>query len=80
MEQTGIIEIDESKVIRRRYKIRAVGNRSRSLETTIPREAFEREARQRGMSVRDAIEKLDAIWGYNDFPGLYLSFAQKEKK
>ena len=80
MEQKGKIEIDESKVIRRRYKIRTVGNRSRSIETTIPREAFEREARQRGMSVSDAIEKLDAVWGYNNFPGLYLSFEEKEKK
>ena len=75
MEQ---IELDDNKVIKKRYRIRRTGQLGGSLETTIPREAFEREARRLGMGVEEAVSKLDAVWRFNNFHGLHLSFEKKE--
>ena len=73
------IEIDDKKVIIKRYKIRSTGKQGSTLETSIPREAFEREARRLGLTVEKALKKLEAVWRYNSFRGLHLSFEPKEK-
>ena len=46
------IELDDKKVVIRKYKVRRTGSRGRTLETSIPREAFEREARRLGFLQR----------------------------
>lgn len=74
MEQ---IILKDEEVIKRRYKIRRTGKEGSSLETCIPREAFEREARRQGYQPEDAIEKLEAVWRFNNFRGLHLSFEPK---
>jgi len=71
--------LDDKNVLKRCYKIRRTGNAGSSLETTIPREVFEREARRLGMTYDDAIKNLVAVWRFNDFRGLHLSFEAKEK-
>ena len=68
------IQLKEDDVIIKRYKVRTAGNLDASIETTIPREAFEREARRQGMTTQEALEKLAAVWRYNSFQGLHLSF------
>jgi len=73
-----VIRLDE--VIEKRYRIRRTGRKGSSLETTIPREAFEREARRRGMTIDEALEKLEAVWWFDSFDGLHLSFEEKKKK
>jgi hypothetical protein len=72
------IELSDEKVIIKRYKIRPVGNQSASIETTIPREAFEREARRCGMTIDEAIRNLTAVWRFNSFRGLHLSFEKRK--
>jgi hypothetical protein len=72
------ITLSDEKVIMRRYKIRSVGNQQASIETTIPREAFEREARRCGMTTQQALNDLVAVWRFNSFKGLHLSFEKKE--
>ncbi len=74
------IEINENDVIKKRYKIRRTGApNGRSIETSIPPEVFEREARRYGMTVSEAIEKLRVVWHYNSFSGLHLEFEKKEE-
>jgi len=68
---------DDVNLIIKRYKVR----RSRpgtSLETTIPREVFAREARRLGLDPETAAEEVFAVWRYNSFEGLHLSFEKKE--
>lgn len=73
------IEVKEEDVIKKRYKIRRTGKEGSSLETCIPREAFEREARKQGYNPKEALEKLDAVWRFNNFHGLHLSFEPKKE-
>jgi len=76
LEQT--IEIDDKNVIIKIYSIRPTGKDGASIETTIPKEVFEREARRLGLSVEEALKKLVAVWRYNSFRGLHLSFQLRE--
>lgn len=69
-----IIRLDDAKVLIKRYKIRSTGRESRSIETTIPREVFKREARCLGLTVDEAMIHLEAVWRYNSFQGLHLAF------
>lgn len=57
------IQLSDEKVIIKRYKLRSVGNQKASIETTIPREAFEREARRCGMTTQEA---LTTYWPSGD--------------
>lgn len=68
---------DDKGVIIRRYKIRRSSGRGGTIEISVPREVFEREVRRIGLSVREALEKLEAVWRYDSFPGLHLTFERK---
>ena len=81
METQSIkIVLTEKNVIIKRYKIRRTGNRNATIETSIPKEAFEREARRLGLTVEEAFAKLEAVWRFNDFRGLHLSFEPTKKE
>jgi len=71
------INLSDEELIIKRYKIRATGSQNASIETTIPREAFEREARRQGMTTEEALRNLTAVWRFNSFRGLHLSFENK---
>ena len=71
------IRLSDEEVIIKRYKIRTTGNQNASIETTIPREAFEREARRLGYKLEEAVKELEAVWRFNNFRGLHLSFEPK---
>jgi len=73
------INISDEEMIIKRYKVRTTGNQNASIETTIPREAFEREARRQGMTIEEAVRKLRAVWRFNSFRGLHLSFEKKSR-
>lgn len=79
MTKTVELELDDPNLIMKRYKIRLTGAEGTSLETTIPKEVFEREARKQGMTVVEAVEKLRAVWRYNSFDGLHLKFEPKKE-
>ena len=79
MEKT-VIEINDN-ALSKRYKLRLTGKNKASIETTIPTEAFEREAKRLGLeTVKDAVERLDAVWRFGNFRGLFLSFEPKKEK
>jgi hypothetical protein len=73
-----VIHLDDKEVIIKKYKIRTTGREGATLETSIPKEAFEREARRLGLTVEEALKKLVAVWRFNSFHGLHLSFEQVE--
>jgi hypothetical protein len=73
------IEIDEKKVYMKRYRVRPTGTCGSTLETSIPREAFERECRGQGLTVEEGLEKLDAVWRFDSFKGLHLTFEPAKK-
>ncbi len=75
-----IIQINDQDVIVKRYKVRLTGRFGSTIETTVPKEVFEREAKRLGLTVKEALEKLDAVWRYNNFRGLHLSFEPREER
>jgi hypothetical protein len=77
MKKTQTLDLDDRNLILKRYRIRVTGKNGRTIETSIPREVFEREARCQGLTLQEALEKLQAVWRYNSFRGLHLSFEPK---
>jgi len=76
---TETIQIDDKKVIMKKYKLRRAGAQKATIEITIPREAVEREARRLGISEKEAVGKLLGVWRYNSFQGLHLDFEPTKK-
>jgi hypothetical protein len=56
------------------------GKEGRTVETSIPREVFEREARRHGLTFAEALDKLAAVWRYDSFAGLFLCFEPVEQE
>ena len=73
------IQIDDKKVIMKKYRLRREGARRATIAITLPREVVEREARRLGISEDKTTEKLLGVWKYNEFHGLHLSFEPTEK-
>lgn len=73
-ESRKTICIANAEVLIKRYKVRATGNAKSTIQTSVPREAFEREMRRLGLTPEEALEKVVAVWKYNSFPGLHLTF------
>ena len=73
-----VIELDDPNMLVKIYKIRRTGYQGYSLETTIPREIFEREARRNDLSFDEALGLLRAVWRYGNFKGSYLAFETVE--
>jgi len=74
------IQIDDTKVIKKKYKLRRVGAQRATIEITLPKEAVEREARRLGIGEDEAVDKLLGVWKYNEFDGIHLSFETIEKE
>ena len=71
-----IIDLDPRTVFKRRYKVRRAGGRS--FEATLPPRAYEKAARRRGLTPDEFIERYAAVWHYDGFDGLYLTFEPME--
>ena len=80
MEKTETLDLDDRNLILKRYRIRVTGKNGRTVETSVPREVFEREVRRNGLSLNEGLQKLEAVWRYNSFHGLYLTFEPREGK
>lgn len=79
VEKAETIVIDPSRGIEKRYKVRRTGGVGTTLEITLPREAYEREARIRGLTPEEFMEVYHAVWCYDSFEGLYLRFEPMHK-
>ena len=73
------IILDDRELIKKKYKLRRIGQNRESIQVTVPKEVFERDVRRLGLDLAKAVECLDAVWRYNAFPGLHLCFEQKKK-
>jgi len=56
------------------YKMRPAAEGLRTIEVSLPKEVIEREARKRGMTLDEFIEKFRAIAHYNAFDGVFYTF------
>jgi hypothetical protein len=79
-EMETTICIDDKNILKKSYKLRPTGKSGSTIETSIPREVFERDARRLGLTTEEALEKLVAVWRFNSFHGLHLSFEVKDEK
>ncbi len=50
-----------------RYRVRKAGGKSTSLEVTIPNVFFMDTINQHGMTRKEGVKKLEAVWRYNGF-------------
>jgi len=73
------IDVDDRKVIKRKYKLRRTGAQNATIQITVPKAAVEREARRLGINEEEAVEKLFGVWRYNSFLGLHLDFEMKKE-
>lgn len=73
------IKIDDKTCYIKMYKLRRTGRHGATLETSIPKEIFERECRKQGLNFDEGVEKLQAVWRYGDFPGVYLTFENSKE-
>ena len=71
------IVIDDNEVLIQKYKVRLAGRST--IEVTIPPVAFEREMRRLGVDPNKAHKEVDAIWRFNSFHGLHLSFKERNE-
>lgn len=78
MEKMEEFHIRDEEVLIKTYKVRRTGKDGATIETSIPKEVFERAARRAGLTFEEALKKLRAVWRYNSFRGLHLSFEQEE--
>jgi len=69
-----VIKLKDEELFIKSYKVRRSAKDRHSIQTTVPIEAFEREARRHKMSFEEALKKLEAVWRFNNFHGLHLSF------
>ncbi|HUV51638.1 MAG TPA: hypothetical protein VMW64_01010 [Dehalococcoidia bacterium] len=74
------IVIDLSRALIKTYKLRPSGTNSPTVESAIPREPLEREARTLGIPFEEFMERYEAVWHYDGFPGLYLTFQEKPQR
>jgi hypothetical protein len=72
------VVINISNALRKEYNLRPTS--ANSFETTIPVEPLKREARKLSIALEEFIERYEAVWHYDGFPGLYLTFQEKQNK
>jgi hypothetical protein len=80
MKEKEMLDLNDTDLIMKRYRVRVTGKNGRTVETSVPREVFEREVRRHGLSLEEGLQRLEAVWRYNSFHGLYLTFEPREGK
>jgi len=67
--------INKIEGYRKEYRVRlAQGMKKKSMEVTFPYEVVEREARKRGLSIPEFLNKFRAVAQYDNFDGVFYSF------
>ena len=74
------LNIDLKDALTVRYKARKAGAGNRTIQTVIPYEVVEREARRAGLSVDDFLKEYEILFRYNHFGGVHFEFVPREKK
>ena len=63
----------------RRYKIRFAG-KGRTLETCLPIEYLQKEARKRKLSLEQFVESFEAEFFYDGVKGMFVRFVEKDQQ
>ena len=75
------IIIDEKELYTKRYKLRPTSKDGKgSIETTLPPEVLEKEARKYGLSMSELCDRMEVEWRYNNFRGIHMILVEKEKE
>jgi len=75
-EKKVIIELNDA--YKKIYRLRRTGEDGLTVETSIPPEVIEKEARKRGLTKKEFVTRFNAQWTYNSFEGMHLAFVEKE--
>lgn len=59
------------------YKMRMVGEDGQNIVVSIPPEVLEREARKRGLAIKEFVEQFRVIAQFNSFEGVHYTFKEK---
>ena len=62
--------------LRKEYQIRVPVDGRKSFIVTMPYEIVEREARRRGLSLTEFLEKYQAVAHYDNFDGVIYTFEE----
>jgi len=62
------------------YKIRTTGEDGLNIIVSMPRIVIEKEARQKGLTIKQFIGQYHAVAQYNSFEGVRYMFKEKNKK
>lgn len=65
---------------RKAYRLRVVVPGRKSIEVTFPYEVVEREARSKGLSIGEFLNRFQVIAEYGNFEGVRYSFTEIEVK
>jgi hypothetical protein len=72
---------DNIDAYRKTYKLRLSAGRGKNcIEVTFPFDVVDKEARKRGLSLKEFLEQYQAVANYNGFDGVLYQFERIEKK
>lgn len=60
------------------YKMRKVGEDGQNIVVSVPPEVIEREARKRGLTIDQFIERFRVVAEFNGFEGIHYNFQPLE--
>lgn len=75
-----MIIIDPSDAYEKTYSLRFAGRNNKTVEISVPKLLLEREARKLGLTLEEAIKKLDGKWLFDHFEGAVAVLQLKEKR
>ena len=64
---------------RKIYRLRTAVPGRKSIEVTFPYEVVEKEARSRGLTISEFLDRFQAVCEYNNFEGVLYRFEEIEK-
>jgi len=67
-------KLNDKRMLIKRYKLRKATSSGSTVEVSIPKIVLDREMRRLGLFLDEDIKKIEAVWRFDSFEGLYLTF------
>jgi len=71
-----VIMAEVKNAYQKKYQIRVPVDGRKSFVVTLPYEVVEREARKKGLTIPEFIEKFQAVASYDNFDGIHYTFEE----
>ena len=68
----------EGKAYEREYKMRMLGADGLNIVVSIPRIVIQKEAKMKGLTILEYLDKYRAVAQYNSFEGIHYIFKEKD--